>query len=219
MVLSGTLVSASNSDDAARVSKEHPDFNVIPIRREGLLTGYFERDGEVVKEISVDDLTSDGTSLIDLVEILEDRDFAFVLGERKIRGYVHYSDLNHSLIKLTFYVLCEAVERVAFNVITQAGGDACVRKKLDPVRLSQVEGSQSRSGDAARNLLSFLNIADMLRIGQALGRLSIEEHVVKEIKTVRDGAAHVSDEFITSKADVRRLNSVKRECLRILGSL
>jgi hypothetical protein len=43
------------------------------------------------KPINVDDLIRDGTTLIELIEILHGRDFSFVLANRRITGYVHYS--------------------------------------------------------------------------------------------------------------------------------
>lgn len=61
----------------------------------------------------MNDLISDGTKLLDIVEFLEEREVAFVLSHRHIDGYVHFSDFNHHLVKLTFYVILEAAERLA----------------------------------------------------------------------------------------------------------
>jgi len=61
------------------------------------------------------DLISDGTSLLDLVEILEDHKFSFVLRHREIAGYAHFSELNHHVVKLAFYVILEALERQALG--------------------------------------------------------------------------------------------------------
>jgi hypothetical protein len=109
------LVCAVGDIQARRVSDSHPDYDVIPIQQGGTLTGYFERKSRRTKSITPTDLIADGTSLLDLVEILEERQFSFVLSGRKIEGYVHFSDLNHQLVKLTFFVLLEALERIALN--------------------------------------------------------------------------------------------------------
>ena len=105
------LICAGNEIEATGVSKDNPDFSVIPLRQSTKLTGYFLRDSGTSREIVLDDLISDGTSLLDLVEIFEDREFSFVLTHREIAGYVHFSDLNHHLVKLAFYVILEALER------------------------------------------------------------------------------------------------------------
>jgi hypothetical protein len=113
------LVCGANNRDAASKSDVNPDFDVIPIQRDGKLTGYFMRGTRSTKRITASDLISDGTSLFDLVDILEVRQFVFVLGRERIQGYVHFSDLNHQLVRLTFYVILEAIERMALNSIRE----------------------------------------------------------------------------------------------------
>lgn len=44
MIPESGLVCAGDEIEAAQVSKDNPDFNVIPIRHNRKLTGYFERD-------------------------------------------------------------------------------------------------------------------------------------------------------------------------------
>jgi hypothetical protein len=67
------LICSDGEEHAAKVSDDNPEFNVIPIPQEGQLTSYFERDSRNTKKIELNDLISDGTSLLDLVEILESR--------------------------------------------------------------------------------------------------------------------------------------------------
>jgi hypothetical protein len=97
MIPVSDLVCAPDESQAAAVSAEHPDFSVIPIPDHGKLTSYFERDSRSTKKITLNDLISDGTSLLDLVQILEGREFSFVLSQH-IEGYVHFSDLNNHLV-------------------------------------------------------------------------------------------------------------------------
>ena len=213
------LICSDDEKHAAKVSDDNPDFNVIPIPQEGQLTGYFERDSRNIKRIELDDLISDGTSLLDLVEILEDRQFSFVLSHRHIEGYVHYSDLNHHLVKLAFYVILEALERVALDSIQGRDDRESLRRDLDPKRFEQIEGAYKRTGDAARGLASYLNISDLLRLAAKAGTVDVEESVVTAMKDVRDGAAHPSNNLVSSYPDVKKLAQVKRECLRVLGAM
>src|SRR5713226_1295766 len=101
MIQCSKLVCANDEGLAALVSDANPDFNVIPIRQAGKITGYFERNSRSTMSITPSDLISDGTKLFDLVEILEHREFVFVLSSEKGEGYgyVHFSDLNHHLVK------------------------------------------------------------------------------------------------------------------------
>jgi hypothetical protein len=213
------LICSDDEKHAAKVSDDNPDFNVIPIPQEGQLTGYFERDSRNIKRIELDDLISDGTSLLDLVEILEDRQFSFVLSHRHIEGYVHYSDLNHHLVKLAFYVILEALERVALDSIQGRDDRESLKRALEPKRFEQIEGAYKRTGDAARGLASYLNISDLLRLAAKAGTVDVEESVVTAMKDVRDGAAHPSNNLVSSYPDVKKLAHVKRECLRVLGAM
>lgn len=74
MVPAAGLTCAADEGEAKKVSKQNPDFSVIPLRRDTKLTGYFLRDLRATKEITLNDLISDGTSLLDLVEIFEHRE-------------------------------------------------------------------------------------------------------------------------------------------------
>jgi hypothetical protein len=60
---------------------------------------------------SQEDLLSDGTGLLDLLDLLASRDFFFALSANRICGFIHFSDLNNVLVKLPLFVLLAAVER------------------------------------------------------------------------------------------------------------
>jgi hypothetical protein len=218
MIPGAELTVAPDEVGAIRVSHDSPDFNVIPFRQNGRLTGYFERDSRSTKKIELNDLISDGTSLLDLVEILEDRQFSFVLSHRHIEGYVHYSDLNHHLVKLAFHVISEALERVALDSIQGRDDRESLKRDLDPARFKQIEDAYKRTGDAACSLVSYLNIADLLRLAAKADAIHIDEGVVKVIKDVRDASAHPSNNLISDYSDVKKLAAFKRECLHVLGA-
>jgi hypothetical protein len=211
------LVCAGNESQAEIVSKANPDFSIIPIRRKGKVNGYFERDTRIAKEIALSDLLSDGTSLLDLVEIFEDRQFCFILSHRQITGYIHFSDLNHHLVKLTFYVILEALERKLLSAIQRGDDKEYLSKNLDPDRFEQIVRQYKRHGDAARNLFSYLNISDILQLAVKTHKLQVESDTIKAAKRFRDGAAHTSLNLVANYHEVKKLVKVKRECLRILG--
>lgn len=217
MIPEAGLTCADNGIEAASVSRNYPDFSVIPLRQNAKLGGYFLRDSQAVREIVLNDLISDGTSLLDLVEIFEDREFSFVLTHREIAGYVHFSDLNHHLVKLTFYVILEALERHALSSIPQRNDREYLSKNLDPSRFTQIDKQYKRDGDAARSLFNYLNVSDILRLAVKAGTIQLDDNVIKTMKDIRDGAAHASENIVADFESVKKLATVKRECLRILG--
>lgn len=94
------LVYAYDVQSARKKLKENPDYDVIPIMQLGAIFAYFERDSDDLRTIVPNDLVSDNTSVLDLVDILSKRKFCFVLAANSITGYVHFSDLNNRLVKL-----------------------------------------------------------------------------------------------------------------------
>lgn len=152
MIPNSRLVCANDEAHAAVVSDANPDFNVIPIRSAGKMTGYFKRNSRNTTDITPSDLIADGTNLLDLVEILEHREFVFVLSSEKNEGYgyVHFSDLNHHLVKLTFYVLLAALERLALESIKGKGDRGCLKSYLNPGRFNYIEQKYKDAGEASR---------------------------------------------------------------------
>jgi hypothetical protein len=213
------LICGNDEADAIKVSSEHVDFDVIPIMPGGKLTGYFERDSGRKGDIAVNDLISDGTSLIDLVNIFEHRKFSFVLSYQYVNGYVHYSDLNHQLVKLTFYVLLEALQKHALGSIgAKADDKQHLAVVLGGPRAKQIENYYKDAGRAGRSLSNYLNISDILRLAIREGSIELDETIVGFMRDARNGAAHVRENLVSCYPDVNKLAQVKREALRILGS-
>lgn len=92
----------------------------------------------------MNDLISDGTKLLDLVEFLEEREVAFVLSHRHIDGYVHFSDFNHHLVKLTFYVILEAAERLAGFGAAREGQRPILVQTPSPHRTDECSTTQNQ---------------------------------------------------------------------------
>jgi hypothetical protein len=49
------------------------------------------------------------------------------------------------------------------------------------------------------------------------GTIQLEDNVINTIKDTRNGAAHASENIVADFESVKKLATVKRECLRILG--
>src|SRR6059058_2794320 len=79
MIPEDRLICADDEADARRQLEHYPDYNLIPFRCDGALHAYLERGSPGPKSITVADLISDGTSIPDLVDVLLNREFFFVL--------------------------------------------------------------------------------------------------------------------------------------------
>lgn len=219
MVHASDLVCTTVESDALILSKSYPDFTVIPIKPQDRIMSYYLRDSGEIQALGVGDLISDGTRLLDLLEIFEQRQFAFVLGPRKIDGYVHYSDLNHHLVKLAFYVLLQAVERFALDAVRSRLTDDYLKAVLGISRFEQVRKMYERSGDAGQSVINYLNVADILKLGKRAGAVQVDDSMIQKIKWARDGAAHALENLVAEHADIERLAEVKRHCSKMLGTV
>jgi hypothetical protein len=185
------LVCAPDVGAAPAISAANPDFSIIPIKNGDELEAYFERDGKRAQPIEVGDLVSDGTTLLDMVDIVQQRGFSFVLTHQRIDGYVHHSDLNHQMVKWTFYVMLEAVERLALENLRPSNERAYLKERMSSDRFARIEGLYRRAGDNGRSLMTYLNLADILRLAVSDGALQLDENSIRTMKDVRDWAAHV----------------------------
>lgn len=220
MVPTADLTCAPREKDAPTVSAEHPDFNIIPIKRGEQIAGYYERDSAETKPVTVRDLISDGTSILDLVTILEQRPFCFVLAHVRIAGYVHFSDLNNPLVKLTLYTIIEALERHTLATIGPSIDEDYLGQWLGKKRFRSIKRQLERvkKKEANRSWADFLNIEDVLRLAVRAGKIRLDEQLIKAIKRMRDRVAHQINPLVKGRRDVIELAQITRRCVELLGS-
>jgi hypothetical protein len=141
MVPAADLVCSVDVPGALELLERYPDFDMIPIRRTNALTSVVERGASTPRPIRVENLVSDATSIVDVVDILTNRPRVFVLVRDQIGGYVRFSDLNRPSVKLPFFVLLAAVERHFFDNLASA---------ITPETLSSILDSQRFVASRAR---------------------------------------------------------------------
>jgi hypothetical protein len=108
------------------------------------------------------------------------------------------------MMKLTFYVILEAVERMGLNSIQGRNDRESLKRDLDPARFKQIDEACKRAGQAARSLVNYLSISDVLRLAAKAGPIYVEDGFIKAMKGVRDGAAHV----LESRVQLRRCDEI-----------
>lgn len=220
MIPTENLTCAPREKDAPAMSAEHPDFNVIPIKQGKKITGYYDRDSGEIKQTTLLDLTSDGTSILDLMTILKERPFCFVLDHARIAGYVHFSDLNNHLVKLTLYTIIQALESHALATLGSSIDEEYLRQWLGKKRFEKIKYQFERAKvkEANRSWTDFLNIEDILRLAVKARNIHLEEHMIKAIKRVRDKVAHQVNPLIRKQQDATELSQVTCRCVELLNT-
>jgi hypothetical protein len=122
-------------------------------------------------------------------------------------------------VKLTFYVLLEALQKHALvSVGARANDQKYLAIVLGEARAKQIERFYKDAGRAGRSLSNYLNISDILKLAIREGNIELDQTIIGYMKDARNGAAHILENLVSSYADVSKLAQVKREALRILGN-
>jgi hypothetical protein len=132
-----------------------------------------ERGTTEVQTIRVNDLVTEGTSIIDAVDLLRRKRRFFVLVQNHIGGYVHFSDLNRPVVKLPFFVLLESVARRLFDNVGCLIQLETLKKFVEAKRLTDIVNKMQRLKEEKaelENWAALLFFPELLKSARALGK-------------------------------------------------
>ena len=212
------LIRANDHQEARQLLSNHPEFDIIPLPSSGPVTGYFHRAGSMEERIRLSDLISDGTSIIDLPDLLSKRDFFFVLSLNVVCGFVHFSDLNKELVKLPFFVLFEAVERHLWPAVTARLTESDLGKVLDKQRVELLKQRMNRAKEKKVDLgwAGMLSFNEILRFSMYYGVIQLSHIELEVLASVRNRIAHSDRLLVDEHKDTQRLVQSRELCRKLL---
>ena len=216
------LVCTPDEPSARTRLVENADHDVIAIEQDGKVVSYLERGAERQRPIRLEDMVSDSTSILDLVDVLQHRVFCYVVGAQRIVGYVHFSDLNNHLAKLPYFVLFEAVESRVANLIGDRITEAVLDQVLDPQRCDGLRKAMARQKSDRSDLgwYALLSFNELIRFAVHLGSIDLRQTDIEVISRVRNLVAHAAGEpLVEAHADVKRLVLARSVCMSAVGWL
>lgn len=220
MVVKDQIVSGENEEEALQLLNQKPQYDVIPLRKEGRLVEFLERGSIKSKRIQIQDAVSAGTPILDLVDTFCNRNHLFVLGQCEIVGLIHFSDLNDPVVKLPYFLLLEGLERKIADSIRQSLNMNNLPQIIsDPRRLANIERKMSdlKNKKAERDVVTLLYFREILESACHFGKLQLTTTEIEDLSCIRNRVAHAaSDELVESRNDVSRLSSVHRICIKLL---
>lgn len=221
MVPRERLVSAPDKTTATKRLEENPDFDVIPIEHNGIIHSYIERDSMQPKSIKIEDIVSEGTSILNIVDILEHRRFCFVIVGNKIEGYVHFSDLNNSIVKIPFFVLLDAVESCLASLVSPLINGDCLGLVLDAKRVTEVKKrmGQMEANRANLSWVSILSFSEILGFASHFSLIPLKQEQIDIISKVRNLVCHATNPLVKNHKAVKRLVGAKHICFSILEKM
>jgi hypothetical protein len=221
MVPVDRLIKAPDDLSAKHLLTERTEFDVIPIYKNGEIVRYLERGETHARFVTVSDTISGGTSIFSVIDILQKRRFGFVLGGNRVVGYIHFSDLNNSVIKIPFYVMFEALEYALTERIHSLITEEMLGKVLDPERCDRVK-KQMRSRQKTKSdfgWTSLMYFGEIISFARHLGFIQPTDEEISILANIRNRVDHATDPLINNHNGIVRLANAKRICLGLLEAL
>jgi hypothetical protein len=220
MVRYEDLQLVDDESEAIRFFEEQEDYDYTASPKTGRITTYYKRDEIKGQPLRQEDLLSDGTGLLDLLDLLTARDFFFVLSANRICGFVHFSDLNDELVKLPLFVLLAAAERRLWHRVREGLTEAELEDALVPERLEQVlerfeEAKEQRADRDLEGLLFFGEILKLARNRGLLPQVSSDDR--GRLNDIRNRVAHHDRLLIEKHKDVRKLAKIRDLCRELMS--
>lgn len=218
MVPVDRLVKAPDELSAKQLLTERTEFDVIPIYKNGEIVKYLERGQTNARFVTVTDTISDGTSIFSVIDILHQRRFGFVLGGNRVVGYIHFSDLNNSVVKIPFYVMFEALEYALTQRIQSLITEELLSKVLDPDRCDRVKKQMEARKKTKSDFgwTSLLYFGEILSFARHIGVIQPTDDEISILSNIRNRVDHATDPLINNYSGIVRLVNAKRICLGLL---
>ncbi|GAB3807031.1 hypothetical protein [Virgibacillus kimchii] len=148
-LLAEPLSTCSIDDDCLQVKleMETKDFDIYGVENaNGSITGYVKREvlsrGKIEDfyiPFSSDNLISDSTSLIELLDLFQHRDYMFILETNEVSKIVTIADLHKHPIRMLAFSLISLLEMYLTYVIRDSYPEGEWKDKLSSARLQSAE--------------------------------------------------------------------------------
>jgi hypothetical protein len=218
MVPVSDLVRGYDSHEAQDLLDMYPQYDVIPMPREGTINSYLHRSSAKPRYITSTDLISDGTPLIDLPDLFLKRDFFLVLSSNNIAGFVHFSDLNNSIIKLPFFALFESIERKLWDSIKDMITEqdvALIINNQERLRTVLQKHEQAKDKDVDLGWSGIFYFDEIIRLSNYYGSHQINDNERTTLTDIRNRVAHTGKLLVKKHSETRKLVQVRDLSYRI----
>ena len=209
-----------DSSPAVKQEMTEKDFDIYGVEENGKIIGYVLRDrltdGKVEDNYQTfhsGDLVSDSTSLIELLEILRNKNYLFVLERNKVTKIVTFADLQKQPIRMLAFSLISLLEMLLISLIREEYPDESWKEKLSKERLKKAEEMLKIriEKNEALTLLDNTQLADkgtiVVKTDKLTEQLGFEsksrcKEFFKNIETLRNNTAHAQEEIYHNSAEL-----------------
>lgn len=202
-----------DSSTAIKQEMVEKDFDIYGVEDNGKVIGYVLREKLTVGKIEdhyqpfhSEDLVSDSTSLIELLEIFRNKSYLFILERNKVSKIVTFADLQKQPIRMLAFSLISLLEMLLISLIREEYPDETWKEKLSEERLHKAKEMLSVriEKNEALTLLDNTQLGDkgtiVVKTDKLRKQLGFEskskgKEFFKNIETLRNNTAHAQEEI------------------------
>jgi len=221
-----------NSSPEIKQEMTEKDFDIYGVEEHGKVIGYVMRekliDGKIednFQPFHSGDLVSDSTSLIQLLEILRNKKYFFILERNTVTKIVTLADLQKQPIRMLAFSLISLLEMLLISLIKEEYPDESWKEKLSEERLHKAEEMLKLriEKNEALTLLDNTQLADkgtiIVKTDKLTKQLGFESKsrckgFFKNIETLRNNTAHAQEQIYHNSEE---LIDIILELDRVLG--
>lgn len=218
MMSENRLLKAADEASARQILARQQDFDIIPICKNGEILRYMQRGSAVGKVIVITEAIAETTPLLDLVDVLVTRPFCFIQSNNRVIGYVHFSDLNNSLVKYPFEMLAEALGRQILGFFETQLNEDTLTKIVGTKRWTAIQerAALDRRNRSDLGLANYLTFGEILMAAKHFNLVEISGAEMETIKPLRALAEHTTEILIPDYQAVKNLAAAKAVCMGLL---
>jgi hypothetical protein len=214
-LLAEDIYTCSHDDNALTVKGEmsERDFDIYGVEENGKVIGYVLKEElsegtiqDFYRPFLSADLISDSTSLIELLEILKNRKYLFILEKNNITKIVTRADIHKQPIRMLAFSLISLLEMLLISLIKDAYPNDGWKEKLSAERLVKAEEMLKKRSEKneALTLLDNTQLGDkgtiVRKTPELIRLLGFESNskckeFFKNIEDLRNNIAHAQEEI------------------------
>jgi len=202
---------ANQSSEPVKTFMLREDYDVVGVRRDGLLTGYIERSalssgllGDHLLHFTEPLVLPEMAPIVLVLKHLTESSRVFLASKDHVWGIITRGDLQKAAFRMCLFGLISLLEMQLLRMIRHAYPDGAWRSLLSPGRLEAaekiLEDRRGRNeGTDLADCLQFEDKATVVAKSEPLcSHLGFDsrtkaEALFKDVKTLRDDLAHAQD--------------------------
>jgi hypothetical protein len=216
MIPASRLSRANNQKEA---QAHFGRYDIVPCPLEGPIDGFFAKTDGRQYAIGKGDLVGGGTSLLNLLQLFDGRDFYFVLHANKIAGFINVSDLNHNYIRIPLFGLLQLLEQKVWEDIKERITEEIV-ESIFPKDYKSIMKSKREKEQENLDLgwTGVFYIAQIMKLAVHFKQAKLEDDEIDKLNDVRNAVAHPHGELIKKREDLRTIAQVCELSRSLLSS-